>query len=239
MFRTIIWFIYFWLYLVYLIPSLRRVKNLDKAGNIKERDKIVNEVAAKWSQALLKIAGVTVKVSGNENVPVNEAVVFVSNHQGNFDIPILLASIEKPKAFIAKTELANMPLISTWMKYMNCVFMDRSNIRQSLKIISQASDYVKEGYSMSIFPEGTRSKGKEMGEFKPGSMKLALKAEATIVPVAIRGSYKIMEENGIIIKPGVVEVVIAKPIPTRDLTKEQARDLSDLVREKIQTELQK
>lgn len=239
MIRTIIWFIYFWLYLVYLIPSLLKVKNLDKAGNIKERDQIVNKVAAKWSQALLKIAGVTVKVSGNENVPVNEAVVFVSNHQGNFDIPILLASIEKPKAFIAKTELANMPLISTWMKYMNCVFMDRSNIRQSLKVISQAADYVREGYSMSIFPEGTRSKGKEMGEFKPGSMKLALKAEATIVPVAIRGSYKIMEENGIIIKPGVVEVVIAKPIHTRDLTKEQARDLPDLVREIIQSELQK
>ncbi len=237
MIRTIIWFIYFWLYLVYLIPSLLKVKNLDKAGNIKERDKIVNEVAAKWSQALLKIAGVTVKVSGNENVPDNEAVVFVSNHQGNFDIPILLASIEKPKAFIAKTELANMPLISTWMKYMNCVFMDRSNIRQSLKVISQASDYVKEGYSMSIFPEGTRSKGEKMGEFKPGSMKLALKAEATIVPVAIRGSYKIMEENGFIIKPGLVEVVIAEPIPTQGLTKEQARNLPDLVRERIQSEL--
>ena len=239
MIRTIIWFIYFWLYLVYLIPSLQKVKKLDKAGNIKERDKIINAVARKWSQALLKVAGVTVNVSGTENVPDHEAVVFVSNHQGNFDIPILLASIEKPKSFIAKTEIANLPLISTWMKYMNCVFMDRSDIRQSLKVISQASYYVKEGYSMAIFPEGTRSKGKEMGEFKPGSMKLALKAEAAIVPVAIRGSYKIMEENGFIIKPGLVEVVIAKPIPTKDLTKEQVRNLPALVQEIIQSKLQK
>ena len=239
MIRTIIWFIYFWLYLVYLIPSLQKVKKLDKAGNIKERDMIINNVARKWSQALLKVAGVTVNVSGSENVPDNEAVVFVSNHQGNFDIPILLASIEKPKSFIAKTEIANLPLISTWMKYMNCVFMDRSDIRQSLKVISQASDYVKEGYSMAIFPEGTRSKGKEMGEFKPGSMKLALKAEATIVPVAIRGSYKIMEENGFIIKPGLVEVVIAEAIPTKNLTKEQTRNLPDQVRSIIQSKLQK
>ncbi len=239
MIRTIIWFIYFWLYLVYLIPSLQKVKKLDRAGNIKERDIIINEVARKWSRALLKVAGVTVNVSGSENVPDNEAVVFVSNHQGNFDIPILLASIEKPKSFIAKTEIANLPLISTWMKYMNCVFMDRSDIRQSLKVISQASEYVKEGYSMAIFPEGTRSKGKEMGEFKPGSIKLALKAEATIVPVAIRGSYKIMEENGFIIKPGLVEVVIAEPIPTRDLTKEQARNLPDQIRDIIRSKLQK
>lgn len=239
MIRTILWFIYFWLYLVYLIPSLLRVRKLDKAGNIEERDRIVNQIAARWAQALLKVAGVTVKVTGAENVPVNDAVVFVSNHQGNFDIPILLASIEKPKAFIAKTELANMPLISPWMKYMNCVFMDRSDIRQSLKVISQASNYVREGYSMAIFPEGTRSKGKDMGEFKPGSMKLALKAEAIIVPVAIRGSYKIMEENGFIIKPGLVEVRIAEPIPTWGLTKEQARDLPDRVRDIIQSELKK
>ncbi|KUO64099.1 MAG: acyl-phosphate glycerol 3-phosphate acyltransferase [Gracilibacter sp. BRH_c7a] len=239
MIRTIIWFIYFWLYLVYLTPRLLKVKKLDKAGNIEERDKIINETAFKWAQSLLKMAGVTIKVTGTDNVPLNEPVVFVSNHQGNFDIPILLASIEKPKAFIAKTELANLPLISSWMKYMHCVFIDRSDIRQSLKVISQASDYIKEGYSMSIFPEGTRSRGKDMGEFKPGSMKLALKSQATIVPVAIRGSYKIMEENGFLIKPGLVEVVIVEPIPTKDLTKEQARDLPELVQKIIQSELQK
>ena len=237
MIRTIIWFIYFWLYLIYLIPALIRVSALAKAGNIKERDEMVNKVACKWADSLLKMAGVTVTVIGSENVPSDQPVVFVSNHQGNFDIPILLAHIDKPKAYITKIELEKMPLISPWMKHKKCVFIDRSNIRQSLKAISEAAANLKQGYSIVIFPEGTRSKGKDMGEFKAGSMKLALKAQAIIVPVTIRGSYKIMEENGFIIKPGHVEVIISEPIPTKDLTKEEVGNLPHLVQKVIQSKL--
>lgn len=91
--------------------------------------------------------------------------------------------IEKPKAFIAKIELLKLPLLRTWMIHLKCVFMDRSDIRQSLKVINQAADHLKEGYSMIIFPEGTRSKNETFGEFKPGSLKLALKAGVPIVPV--------------------------------------------------------
>ena len=236
MIRTIIWFIYFGLYLIYLIPSLIRVNSLDKAGKVQEHDKVVNGIATKWAHSLLKVAGVTVKVSGSENVPANETVLFVSNHQGNFDIPILIASIDKPKAFIAKVELEKIPLLGSWMKHVKCVFIDRSDLRQSLKVMSVASDYLKEGYSMVIFPEGTRSKGKDMGEFKPGSIRIALKTATTILPVTIRGSYKIMEQNGYI-RPGVVEVIISEPILTKGLTKEQAGSLPDLVRDVIQSKI--
>ena len=236
MIRTIFWFIYFWLYLIYLIPAMIRVSMLDKSGRTEERDRIVNEVAARWSKDMLQMAGVRYKVSGAENIP-DEAVVFVCNHQGNFDIPILLAAIEKPKAFVAKTELAKVPLLSTWMKYLKCVFMDRSDVRQSLKTISEASVYVKQGYSMVIFPEGTRSKGKDMLDFKPGSMKLALKARAPIVPVSINGSYKIMEERKFIIRPGTVEITISEPISTKDLSKGEESNLSHIVKEIIQYNL--
>lgn len=237
MIRTTIWFIYFWLYLIYLIPRLIKVIYLDKAGRVQERDKIAHTTAAKWSQDLLRLAGVRYQVSGVENVPSGQPVVFVSNHQGNFDIPLLLAAIEKPKAFVAKTELARIPLLSTWMKYIKCVFMDRSDIRQSLKAISEASGYVKEGYSMVIFPEGTRSNSREMGEFKPGSMKLALKSKAVIVPVSINGSYKIMQERNFLIKPGSVEITISEPISTTELSKDQEANLSHTVREVIKSNL--
>lgn len=231
MLRTIIWFIYFWLHLLAILPPLFKVKRLARQQRVREHDELVFQIVQKWARSLLALAGVEVTVRGS--VPEDRAVVFVSNHQGNFDIPILLGYINKPKAFIAKIELLKMPLIRTWMKHMHCVFMDRSDVRQSLKTISEAADYLKQGYSMVIFPEGTRSKGTGMGEFKPGSFKLALKAKAPIVPVTIRGSYKIMEEQGFIIKPGKVEVLISEPIATEDLSKEEAADLPGKVREII------
>lgn len=234
MIRTILWFIYFGLHLIAIEPSLLRVNRLAKLGKIIERDHLTDQTAKKWARSLVKVAGVTVVTTGEENIPPEGSVLFVSNHQGNFDIPILLGYIEKPKAFIAKIELLKFPLIRTWMIHLKCVFMDRSDIRQSLKVINQAADHLKEGYSMVIFPEGTRSKNESLGEFKPGSLKLALKAGVPIVPVAIQGSYKIMEQNGFLIKPAHVEITIFAPIPTAGLSKEQAAELPERVRKIIE-----
>ena len=237
MFRTIVWFGYFWLYLIKIMPRYFKVNRLLKEGKIKERDMLVDSVASKWAKDLLKLAGARVKVIGAENVPLDGAVLFVSNHQGNFDIPILLGCIDKPKAFIAKVEMLKMPIISTWMKQMNCVFLDRSDLRQSLRIMNEATEYLKEGYSMTIFPEGTRSKGETMGEFKAGSLRIAIKANVPIVPVTIKGSYKLMEQNGFVIKPAEVEIVISEPIETLGLTKEQINGLHEKVRSIIANNL--
>lgn len=233
MFRTILWFIYFWIYLLTIQPNLLRVNRFEKLGKTTEHDQLTAQTAKKWARSLVKLAGVTVATTGEEKIPTEGSVLFVSNHQGNFDIPILLGYINKPKGFIAKVELLKLPLIRTWMTHMKCVFMDRSDIRQSLKVINQAAGYLKEGYSMVIFPEGTRSKSESLGEFKPGSLKLAVKAGVPIVPITIHGSYKIMEENGFIIKPAHVEITISDPIPTAGLTKEQAAELPERVREII------
>ncbi len=122
---------------------------------------------------------------------------------------------------------------------MNCVFMDRSNPRAGLKAIQEGVAHLKEGYSQVIFPEGSRSRGEQMGEFKPGSFKLATKARVPIVPVTINGSYNIMESHGWTIKPAVVEVSISQPIPTAGLTKEEIDELPDKVRHIITLELAK
>jgi 1-acyl-sn-glycerol-3-phosphate acyltransferase len=234
MFRTIIWFIYFWIHLIAIQPSLVKVNRLAKQGKTIEHDLLTDQTAKKWARSLVKLAGVSVVTTGEENIPYEGSVLFVSNHQGNFDIPILLGYIKKPKAFIAKIELLKLPLLRTWMIHLKCVFMDRSDIRQSLKVINQAAEHLKEGYSMVIFPEGTRSKNETLSEFKPGSLKLALKAGVPIVPVAIQGSYKIMEQNGFIIKPAHVKITIFDPIPTAGLTKEQATELPERVRKIIE-----
>ncbi|MDQ7092523.1 lysophospholipid acyltransferase family protein [Desulfosporosinus sp. PR] len=233
MIRTILWFIYFGLYLLAIEPSLLRINHLAKKGHLSERDRLTAQISRNWARSLLKFAGVKVTITGEEKIPPGP-VLFVSNHQGNFDIPLLLGYINKPKAFIAKIELLKIPFIRTWMTHMQCVFMDRSDIRQSLKVINQAADHLKKGYSMVIFPEGTRSKGEALGEFKPGSLKLGLKAGVPIVPVTIRGSYKIMEQNRFIIKPAHVEIIISDPILTFGLTKEQASELPEKVLQRIE-----
>lgn len=237
MFRTILWFIYFGSYLIALIPSMFKVKHLKESGKIAEHDQIATQTAQKWARSLIRFAGVSVTTSGEEKIPVEGAVLFVSNHQGNFDIPLLLGYITKPKGFIAKIELEKVPFIRTWMTHLNCVFMDRSDLRQSLKVMKQATDFLKAGYSMVIFPEGTRSKSNTLGEFKAGSLKIALKAGVPIVPITINGSYKIMEQYGFMIKPGEVKVTIHDPISTIGLSKEQAVELHEKVKEIIKKDL--
>lgn len=233
MFRTIIWFIYFWLHIVAILPKLLRVRNLDKIGKTAEHDQLTHETAINWARSLVKLAGATVKITGEEKIPEGP-VLFVGNHQGNFDIPLLLGFVNKPKGFIAKIELTKLPLIRTWMTHLKCVFIDRSDPRQSLKVINQAVEHLKAGYSMVIFPEGTRSKGNALGEFKPGSLKLALKARVPIIPITINGSYKIMEQNGFIIKPAQVMITVHDPISTDALTKEQGTELPERVKKIIE-----
>jgi 1-acyl-sn-glycerol-3-phosphate acyltransferases len=236
MIRTIIWFVYFWVYMLGTIPMLIRLRRLDKAGNTKERDELVNRAVTRWAKSLVKLTGSNIKITGEENIP-DGPVVFIGNHQGNFDVPIFLGLINKPKAFIAKIETAKLPLVSTWMRYMRCVFMDRNDIRQSLKAMKEGIENIKEGYSLVIFPEGTRSRGDEMGEFKAGSFKLAVKSGVPIVPVTTRGSYKIMEQNGFIIKPADVEVIISEPIYTKGMCREEIETLPDRVKSIIQEKL--
>jgi 1-acyl-sn-glycerol-3-phosphate acyltransferase len=237
MLRTIIWFTYFWLYLVYLIPFMMMVRYYDRRKDIKKRDALVNKRVRLWARALVKLAGGRISVVGEENIPEDRSVVFISNHQGNFDIPILLGYINKPKAFIAKIETKKLPLISSWMKEMKCVFMDRKDIRQSVQAINEGAEILREGYSLVICPEGTRSKGETMGEFKHGSFKLATKAGVPIIPVTIKGSYKMMEQSKFIIKPAKVEVIISNPIETSGLSREEIKELPDRVKEIIAREL--
>ena len=236
MIRTIIWFVYFWIRLLFTIPALIKVKKLDKQNRIKEKDDLVFKTARNWAKSLVNLSGTEIKIVGEENIPENDAVVFVSNHQGNFDIPILLGYINKPKAFIAKIEMAKFPIVSTWMKYMNCVFMDRKDIRHSLRSINQGVEYIKKGYSMVVFPEGTRSIDGKLGDFKPGSLKLASKSGVPIVPVTVKGSNNIMSKNGFIIKPAIVNLIISAPVDPKAI--KDSTKLTETIREIIKDNLE-
>lgn len=236
MFRTLTWFVYFWFYQIYSLTFLSKLKKLE--GQQEQLERLTHHISRQWAQSMVKATGSQIEVEGEDNIPKDQAVLFVSNHQANFDIPLLLGYIDKPKGFIAKVELTKLPIVSMWMKRINCVFINRKNVRQSLQAINEGIEILRNGYSLVIFPEGTRSRSSQLGEFKKGSLKLALKAGVPIIPITINGSYKIMEQSNYLIRPAKVKIVVGKPIFIEQLTEEEKNNLAEVVRIEIAKNLE-
>lgn len=229
MIRTIIFYSYMGISLLFFSVFRIKIKFLTNKGDLEGRRNYIHKISFNWAKLVLKIAGAKVNIIGFENLPKDKTILFVSNHQSNFDIPLLLGCIDIPKGFIAKKELENWPFISTWMKYINCIFMDRDNLRKSAESIVDGINILKSGYSMVVFPEGTRSKGKPVDEFKGGSFKLATKSKCLIVPLTINGTYKLLESNKNMIKGANIELIIHQQIDTSKLTKEELETLPETV----------
>lgn len=227
MIRTLIWFIYFWLYLILLLPLLAYYKHLEKKGDPRLPDK-VNRKVRNWARRLMWVAGVHVTVKGQENLPEG-AAVYIANHQGNFDIPLILTCLGRAHGILAKQELAKIPILRDWMRLFHCSFVDRSSPRAGMESITNGVKLLESGLSLVIFPEGTRSRGGKMGEFKGGAFRIASKAKAPVVPVTIDGSYRVMEANptGWIIRPANVTVTIHPAIPTAGISREDLRALPE------------
>lgn len=234
--KSVFLYIYFVFYMMGVYLKKFKLNYLRKNKGEAAAEEYMHDAVLKWSRHVLKIAGVTVETKGMENIP-DKACCFVANHQGNFDIVAMLATIDKPMGFIAKKELKKVSIISVWMKEIKCVFIDREDIRASLKAINEGAQNLKNGYSMAIFPEGTRSKKREIGEFKKGSLKMALKAKAPIVPVTLDGSYKIFEEHNGGIRKGKIKLTVGKPIYLDKISREEQKKLSETVKNEIAKEL--
>ncbi|MEG2174970.1 MAG: lysophospholipid acyltransferase family protein [Oscillospiraceae bacterium] len=222
MLRTIGWFFGFCTSLISLWPRQRRAAQLLAAGDVAQADEIVQHSVRPWAATLLRWAGVTLAIEGLENIP-NRAAVFVANHQGNFDIPVLLAGLDRVYPLVAKVELTRLPLVRGWMKLMGCVFIDRGNMRASMGALREVEARLRGGDSVIIFPEGTRSRGSDMGEFKAGAFRAAAKAGVPIVPVALEGSYRVMEANGNRICPATISLRALPPVETTGVSREEMR----------------
>lgn len=230
MFRTIKWYFKFVFCLVFVSGKLNAAQRM-KRDNPNADDFIFN-LTSNWAKGRIIDSGAQITVYGQENIPESNCL-FVSNHQSDFDIAIFMAEIPKKTGFIAKIELKKVPLIRNWMELINCIFIDRNDLKQSMKAILEGIQILKQGKSLVVFPEGTRSKCDKVGEFKPGSFKLATKAGVPIVPVTIDGSYKIFEGSKYTIRPEKVSVYIHQPIETCNLSKEEQNQLPKLVRDII------
>lgn len=223
-------------YIIVTTPQRRRLREMAETDPA-ESSRLSHLAVKKAFRTILRIAGVKIEVSGLDNIP-DEACLYVGNHNSYFDILVTETVIPSGTGFVSKDSLQKIPGLSSWMNLIHCLFLNRTDVREGLKMILIGADYLKEGYSMFIFPEGTRSRDGHIGEFKGGSLKMAQKAGAPIVPVAISGSSKIFEKNeGLRVTPGHVKVSFGTPFKFSDLTKEQKKTISDHTRAAIQVML--
>lgn len=237
--RTFIWFVYFWSYLLFHLPTLHRGLKAQKAGNITEADAIAKEHVSHWFNRLLALAGVEVTVTGQENLP-NVPCVFVANHRSYYDIPLMMTQIMGPIPLVSKIEVQKFPIVNKWMELLHCLFLDRSDPRQGMQVINDAAELIGKGYCVGIFPEGTRFKGEEgeVGTFLSGAFRIASKSGAPIVPVAIGNSRACLEADGhFTMKPAKVTMHILPPIETAGLSRTELKALPDITRQQIQNAL--
>lgn len=206
--------------------SIRQIALTRATGDmVKERAEI-SMTTNKWALKVVDLFKIKLNVIGEENLPEHGPVVFISNHQGYADIVAFLAAIKNIQiSFVAKDTLRKAPYFGKWIVTTRGVFIKRGDVRSSLTSINQGADLLKQGFSLIIFPEGTRSQGKEMKKIKPGSFKLATKALVPLIPVTINGSYKLYEETGYLTKGQTIDFVIHKPIDTAKLNRNQLKEL--------------
>ena len=238
-FRTIAMFLYLFGYMIVHYNILRRGERALAAGDMDTVEQIVNKHIPHWSRQILHITGVQLLVEGLDNIPKDTACVFVGNHRSYYDIPLLLAGLDRPHGILAKEELGKIPLLNRWMKLLGCVFVKRDDIRASVKALNDATAIVESGRSFVIFPEGTRYKGEEggAGEFKAGAFRIAIKTGVPVVPVAISGARGLFEGHGLRATPGDIRVRILPAIQTAGMSKAEQKQLPDAVRQTILAQL--
>lgn len=181
-----------------------------------------------WAfKMIIKLAGIELTVIGEENISEGP-VLYIGNHRSFFDVPITYPRCPIRTGYIAKKEMEKVPLLSTWMKRLHCLFLDRNDLKQGLKTILTAIEKVKSGISICIFPEGTRNKNEDeldMLPFHEGSFKIAAKTNCPIIPMAISGSADIWENHFPRVKKTHVILEYGKPIYIDQLEKEDKKHL--------------
>ena len=235
MIRVIVIAIGLVLFLLLSIP-LFLVELIIGKFNRQARDISMLRIVQAAFKVIFFLTGSKLTVIGEENVPKDQAVLYIGNHRGFFDVVITYARCPGLTGYMAKKELEKVPLLSIWMRFLYCLFIDRKDIKQGLKTILTAIDYIKKGISVCIFPEGTRSRGTDQTElldFHEGSFKVASKTDCLIVPFALTNTSGILEDHFPRIRPQNVVLEYGKPFRPSELSKEDKKRIGAYTRQLI------
>ena len=224
MLRTIVAALFAFLFLVLGLPVLG-IEWLYRKINKKGADLSTLRIVQWALSVITTISGVNVIVEGAQNIPDDEAVVYIANHRSIFDVIIGYTHCPGLTGFIAKNNLEKVPVLRVWMRRVHCYFLDRSNPRDGLRVILSAIEDIKRGISIFVFPEGTRTKTGEMLPFKEGTFKMATKTGCAIIPVAITGTDEILRNHIPFIRKTTVVFHYGTPIYPDQLEADQKKHI--------------
>ncbi len=193
----------------------------------------VHIIARIWARGILYVSRIRVKVNGLNQIDPSQSYVYMSNHQSNFDIPVLLAHLPVQFRWLAKAELFKIPLFGRAMQGAGYVKIDRFNQESAFQSIKEAAAKMKDGVSVMIFPEGTRSRDGRIRPFKKGGFIMAVDAGVPIVPIVLQGTWSIMEKSSLQINTGDVVINLEKPIATTNYSRQNKDELIEAVRRVI------
>jgi len=195
---------------------------------------------------ILVLAGVKLTVYGEENVPKDEAVLYIGNHRSYFDIVITYARCPRLTGYVAKDSMLKVPFLRTWMKCLHCLFLNRANIKEGMKMLLTGIAQIKEGISMCIFPEGTRGTGEtelDMLPFHAGSFKMAEKTGCAVIPMALLHTADIFEKHLPFVHRAHVILTYGEPIYPDKLDKGQRKRLAaytqDVIAQMLKDEMER
>ena len=192
-----------------------------------------------WVEWLLKTNGIRLRVDGMENLKKDQSYILVSNHSSLLDIPALISAAPFPVRFLAKKSLLWFPLFGWVMYFSGHILIDRESAQSALRSLKKAPSLLKKGISLIVFPEGTRSPDGEVKEFKRGAFLLAQHSKFPVVPISTIGTYEMLPRHGWCFWPGTIHIRMGEPIPTRDLSHRELKDLKGKVRATIIENLKK
>lgn len=236
MVRFIISLIIAAVYLILTLPVLFILWLIGKARP-SVRDRAARAMIRWIFRVLIAAAGVKVTVIGEERVPTDTAVLYAGNHRSIYDILITYVRSPRVCGYVAKKELGSIPLFSQWARYINCLFFDRENLKEGMKMIMEGIDMLKSGKSVFIFPEGTRNKSDSdlpLLPFHEGSFRMALKSKCPIVPVSICNTVNIWEGHFPKVRSAHVILEYGEPIYTDDLDPAVRKKVGAYVQKKME-----
>ncbi|OAG27491.1 lysophospholipid acyltransferase family protein [Thermodesulfatator autotrophicus] len=223
--------LFFYLYLLITVPTLGTVIII---LSITPWERVIPKIQHFWLSNMVRIAGVKLEVRGLEHIKREQNYIFAANHQSQFDIPVIGTVLPHRISWLAKKSLFKIPFFGWGLLAAGCVPIDRENPRKGLESLMKAIEKTKKGFSVLIFPEGTRSPDGKLQEFKVGGFILAIKSGLSLVPIAVCGTRHVMPKGKLYVKPGLVRVKIFPPIPTQGLTLRDKHKLAELVKLRLE-----
>lgn len=186
-----------------------------------------------WARLILAASFVHITVRGREKMDPSQTYVFCANHLSYLDPPLLILALPTRIRFLAKKSLFTIPFLGWAMRWEGDISLDRQNKRAAARSLARATELVRRGTSLVVFPEGGRSRDGTLQPFLSGAFRLAIRAQAPVVPIAIQGTREALRPGSLHLRGGPVQLIIGEPIPTQGLSARDTNPLALRVQEAI------